>query len=611
MPSDPSITGLLNLLGQGASAAYDYLIPDYYQRDGGAYSPAQWADWYAKSSQYGTPEFAQYQDYLAVAQPRLDIRLREYLEHLRSQPQQDEEGNPTDAALTFKSLQGPLGRNARAAIIGGRLPAEPQQILHARRESEKFFDWLIGTSISGDDRPDTSVTPELMEEWKKDPDWRKAWRSNWRMTPAGQEAFAKLLDYNLLNAFQQGKHQPAPLSTAAISGIGGALGSAYERMTYGPQYGVPGSRIGAAQTNLLSSPSPAKAMQYATEVARFAETQDPEYFYSWVGGSPIPQFSLMTGEGVAQQSSSGMTFYGQIARPMTAPFLMPHFNRQERGDLSTTMNQIDRFTPVVPEGMYEQAADLRERGTTLENDNWKQISAYLPKWIRDFNGTFAASPAAWGGELPPAPPGQKYEAGPAGYPQLAELSEYEKQYQDWRREQGLGQQEFAKSGQNHWANPGITPFHSTAAFNDTLMVAPAILGDPGNAAMAAIAGLGALATTGSFVKALKSSLAAGVSDMPSENLYNTALSLTYSPQTIAGYYTEPDPGNPVRDASGNIPPADSDRYMDALQSWEQGRDKTLTDFGQYQNELRRRQAKPNNQGNASDPILGKPFMGVR
>lgn len=606
MPSEPSITGLLSLLGQGASAAYEYMKPDYYGRDGGSYSPQQWADWYSKSNQYGTPEFDQYQAYLSVAEPRLQVRLREYLTHLRSQPQVDEAGNPTDAALTFKALQGPLGRNARAAIIGGRLPADQQQILHARRQAEKFFDWLKGTSLGGDDSPDTSITPEVMAAWKQDPDWGKAWHSDWRLTPAGQEAFAKLLDYNLLNAFQQGKHQPEPLNGAAISGVGGAVGYLAQGVFNQDKWAdsAPGTEIPRAQLELLASPSPAKAMNYALEVARFAETQDPEYFNSWVSGSALPQFSLMTGEGLAQKSSSGMTPYGRATRYLSAPLLMPNYNRQERGDLVTTMNQIDRFNPVVPEGMYEQANDLRQRGTDLENDNWKQISAYLPKWIRDFNSTFAASPAAWGGKLPPPPEGQRWATGPV-QPQLVPLSKEENEYQQWRKEQGMP---VDSAPSPYWENKGITPFHSTAAFNDMVMVAPAIGGDPGN--LVATATLGPLAAmkTGSAVRGLQAALASNVGDMPSENLYNTALSLTYSPQSMYGYFTEPDPGNPVRDSAGNIPAADTPQYMDALRNWERSRDKTLFDMQEYQNELRRRQPKPNNP---PDPMLGKPFFGTR
>lgn len=611
MPSEPNINWLLEMIGRGASAAADYITPDYYSRgsDGylGRYSPEEWKDWHEKSGTFGTKEFAGHSGYLQLADPRLKRRLYEYGQHLLDQPQQDEQGNPTPAATALQAIGSPVGREMRRQILGFRSSDDPAIAGRASQEVEAFFDWLKGTSLFGDERPDTSVTPEQMREWKNDPEAAKRWQSDWRLTPAGREAHSKSLDYHLLNAFQQGKHQPAALNMPVMSGIGGMLGNAFEAVAHGPDYGAPGTKVGEAQTAMLANPNPASAMRYAMEVARFAETQDPEYYNSWFMGSASPDMSLMTGEGLARKSSAGDTPYGRATRYQTAPLLMPNWSQQERGALVDFMNAQDRGTPIRPAGDYEKAEDLRRAAHQLENDNWKQISAYMPKWIRDFNSTFAASPAAWGGELPPPPAGQKYEVGPAGYPQLVEMSKGEKEYQDWRNEQGAGGQRPSEPDKDPWAKVGITPFHSTAAFNDMGMVAPAVLGDPGNLATTLVMGPLAWAATGSKVQALKAMLAGNIGDLPSEFGYNTALSLTMTPQSMYGYFTEGDPNNPVRNPDGSIPAADTMQYMDRLADWEKGRQGTVDNIIDYQKRLRGQQAAPNNGPRKPSVLEAKPF----
>ena len=609
------------MIGQGLYQAGDYLTPDFYSRNTpagstGAYSEQEWSDWYGKSRTYGTPEFAQHLDWMDLAKPRLQQRLQEYLAHLESLPQMESDGQPSSAALAIASLKDPnIGGAMRRQILG--LPQDPNVsrvpsvMAQANLGTHAFFGWMSDTSIDGFERPDTSVTPEKMQEWKQDPDWGRRMQADWRMTPAGQEAFTKLMDYNLLNAFQQGEHQPEPLRMPALSYIGGNLGSAFEAAAYGPQSGNPGTKIGSAQTTLLTRPSPANAVQYAMEVARFAETQDPEFYNSWLMGSQAPQMSLMTGMGLARKSGSGDTPYGRATRYLTTLLMMPHYNTDERRAVVDFMNTNDRFTPVRPEGAYEEAEALRSRVGNLENENWKQVSAYLPKWIRDFNSVFAASPAAWGGEMPQAPAGQKIDPRNAWVgPQAVPLSKEEQEYEDWRKEQG-GSQPAADS--DPWAKVGITPFHSTAAFNDMAMVGPAIAGDPSAYVTAGLTGpfagiasrMAGASPYRSAVNALKSMMS-GFREAPAEAGYNTALSLAITPQTPYEYFTQPDPANPVRDSSGQIPAADSSQYPKALRNWEQQNQGIVTDVQKYEDKNGLRRPKPA-ANNATQSLRRRPF----
>jgi hypothetical protein len=120
----------------------------------------------------------------------------------------------------------------------------------------------------------------------------------------------------------------------------------------------------------------------------------------------------------------------------------------------------------------------------------------------------------------------------------------------------------------------IAPFYPSAFVNDLGMVGPNIAGDPLNAAIFLPSAALGLATRG--LSGLGHALLAQASDAPSEGAFNTAISLTNTPQSAWDYLSKPDPGVSLRDASGNIPdPLNRKSYERALKSKVDGRQTIL------------------------------------
>lgn len=596
------------MLGAGASAVYDYFSPDYYSQvaqDGyyGGYSPDQWSEWYERSQTYGTPEFAKHQDFVSKAQPRYERRLEEFLKYAE-QRQQEDPSYGEGWGVFWDEFYGPMVEEAAkqkvlGAPVGPDVRASPEAMQAADAMVSDFFGWLKDTSLFGEERPDTSVTQEQMDEFERDPDSSKRMNAEWRMSPAGQEAYAKLLDYNFLNAFQEGEHRPDPLQSQALSTIGAFFGGAYENMTArvnNAQMGMPslspafvpqarqGERIGRAQFDLVNSPSPGNALEYVNQVDQFAATQDPEFYNTWLMGSAVPQMSLMSPTGLDNKTFSGNTGYGRLSRSLTDAVMMNNYNRAERGAFTDFMNANDRGTPVRPAGMAEESEAAVAAGREIERDNWKQVSARFPMWIRSLNSMIAAQPQVWGGETPTAPSGMKWDnTNPFIGPQAVPLSAEERQYEKWRATQpGVAQPE--QPDPDPYAKIGITPFVPSAFVNDAAMVIPGILGDPANAVSTAVVGplaagmsyAAGAGPAGSFINSLRAMLANNASDLPGETAFNTAITLGITPQTPGEYLSQSDPGNPVVNSQGVTPAADTNEYRKAFEEWENKRQEGVT-----------------------------------
>jgi hypothetical protein len=582
MGAEPSLDGFL----QALYAAGDYLTPDYYSRNG-TYAPEQWSEWYERSQTFGTPEFVKHQDFIAKATPRYQKRLEEFLQYAEAR-QQNDPGYGEGWGIFWDEFYGPMVEDAAQRKVMGQpltpdVAAAPEVVQATENFVGDFFNWMRETSIAGDERPDTSVTPEQMEEWRNDPDFGNRMQSEWRMTPEGQAAYAKLLDYNFLNAFQEGYHRPEPLHSQMLGSIGGIMGAMQEGMAYGANAGEAGTQLGQAQVGLVNNPTPGNALTYVNEVDRFAETQDPEFYNSWLMGSAAPQMSLMTGTGLDLKTFSGNTPYGQATRNMTNAVMMNNFSRRERGDFDQFMNLNDRWTPIRPAGMGEESEQLAARGRQLETDNWRQVSAYTPRWIRYLNSMIAAPPQTWGGETPPATAGMKVDPRNAWVgPALTPMSDKEREYEDWRVSQGGTPQ--PQPDPDPYAKVGITPFVPSAFVNDAAMIVPGIVGDPANAVSTAIIGPTAAGLSyragagpvGSYVNALRAMTANNVGDFPGEMGFSAGISLTQTPQTPLEYFTQPDPNNPIRTSTGEVPAADTKEYMDALEKFDQDRQDTVT-----------------------------------
>jgi len=552
---------VLGIANNVVQPAVDYFSPDLYKSDsGGRYSDRNWEEWYERSSLYGTPEYAKHMDFLGMAGPKLDAYLAPWLASRSEEARARIRESIKEVAPLF-----------RAKILGIKPPinVSPEGEQLAQTMVNDFLSWMRDTSIIGDDRPDTGVTPDEAESFRQDPSFRNRANADWRLTDTGVDAAKKLLDYNLFATFQTGLHSPEPLQGAAINAIGAGLGVAYENLPLTSLGSVrpdslPGDQIARKQLGFIMSPDPGSALDYTMEVMRYAERKDPRFFNDWASGSYLPQFSAMTASGLSQKSESGNTRYGRATRYLTTPVMMNNFNRDERGALVDVLNDIDRLTPIRPEGTADEINDLRVRGTKLEGDNWRQVSARLPMWIRYLNQglqEIPTSPQAWAGDVTSSDPSNPW-FGPTDRPENA-----------------------PEPSSDPGADGPIVPFHSTAAFNDALMVVPGIAGDPINAGVAALTGVGSLGLNArARVPILKNLASSGraaakaeFGDVKGEMGYNTGISLSMTPQTMQGYLSDPDPNNPIRDQYGQTPQADSPRYRSLFEDWSSDRQDTVTD----------------------------------
>lgn len=585
-PGNPSLQYFLEALGQAGQAVGDYMTPDFYGREAGGekglYSDEDWNNWYASIAR-PSREAEDHQRYMGMASPRLKRRLAEWLTARTLDPSV-KQGVKVDADDV---------RQMQRRLLG--LPHENTE--RTRDLSGLFLDWLHNGSIVGGKRPDVSVTPEQAEQWRNDPDPAKAMSADWRLTPEGQQAFGKLMDYNLLTAFADGQHKPTAMEGTVLSNVGAALGAGYEgllRFAGGPNQ-QRGSDISTRQIALVNNPSPANSMRYAMEVADFAKSQDPEFFNSWIYGSAAPQMSLMTGEGLERKSESGDTQYGRATRFLTAPLMMPNRSREFRGAHVDLMNQRDRTTPIGYPDEFAAAEQLADAGKQTEVENWRQFSTYMPKWIRDMNSVIGASPQAWGGEASDTPTHTLDVSNPYA-PQYIPKDKSQMEYEQWEREQAG--QPAPEADPDPYAKTGITPFYPSSFVNDAAMLLPAIGGDPQNLATAAVIGPYAALTGGLRRRPLNALLQATRSvapDIPGELGYSTAISTSVSGAPLGDYFLSPDAAVPLRTQGGRLPMPDLPEYLSALKGYEQRRTDTGNAMQQFQqSHLRRLDATRNN-----------------
>jgi hypothetical protein len=554
---EPNPALIREALGYALSKGKELLYPAYTET--GDYAPEQWQDWYQQSQLWGTPQHRQHQDYLHRAVPRLKARLAEF----------DPEADLSDPAYDM------MVRNVVDSLLGLPYDKSHQASNIYRQE---FLNWMRQTSLGGEEAPDASITPEGYEQWGQDPSLRARVNQDNRLTPTGQESLAKLKDYNLFRAFQMGEHRPNAMQAQMMQVPFGVMGSLYSGLT-GSDWQTPMNQIMAAGAD----PSPLSALRYTLDWDRRGQEADPEYFRDYFSGANVPQASLMdAAEGMERSFNSGDTAFGRATRNMTNILWMPNHSRATRQNLNDFVNRQHRLTPIGYPEEYEKEQARREAGQNrlideardLEGSNWAQPATYLPKWIRDINSVVAAAPQTWGGEMPQAPLGYKWETAPGlAPPRLVPASKEEREYQEL---QGV------QNDPDPYAKVGITPFYGTQALNSLVGVGPAIFGDPLNAAFTAtLAPIVGIAGR-SPAAALKFAAASNVGDIPAEAAFNTAVDLSISPQSPFQYFTEPAPSIPLQRIGGELPAPDTTDYTRKLQDWEEGKKETLSNIGQRQ-----------------------------
>jgi hypothetical protein len=532
----------------GAVSTLVSMLPNLYTQ--GDYADSQWEDWFNKlrqRDQLGRPltqEGLEHMRFMETATERFRQRISEFVAQ-----------NP-EAAKRFTAED---ARDARSSILGLRRQPSTET---GRQLLGEFLGWMRQGGLGEEGAGDTSVTPMQMEEWRNDPDPVKRRNANYRLSPIGQQAMQKTIDYNLFATFQTDPYnRPVALKNPMINAIGGLVGSAFD-LSGGVNQAfadTPGNR----QNRAVLTPSPLNAMRYSMGVYDQAQQANPE-FWNTSTGSPIPQGSLMTHMGLENKMATPNTPYGLATLGMTAPLMMPQFQRhtddynKERIDFymgrradhpmpeysQTPQNVRDyvkfmgnnaRFTPIrFPD---HSATALTEQGKTMEGDNWRQISTLFPQFARQFG------------------------------------------------------------------HPG---FYPSAFVNDAAMVIPSIFGDPGNAAMTAgMAGLGL--ATGGGVPAVGAAIAGNIGDIPSELGFNAALTLGQTPQTPWEYFSQPDPNVPLRTPDGRTPEPSLPEYDTALEEYKVARQNTLDDMGVFNNNQRK-------QANKVEELLqlgrerGRPVM---
>ena len=144
----------------------------------------------------------------------------------------------------------------------------------------------------------------------------------------------------------------------------------------------------------------------------------------------------------------------------------------------------------------------------------------------------------------------------------------------------------------------IKPTYGSAAMNDLAMVVPGILGDPQNVAQTALA-----AATGGM-SGLAQALLGSVAEIPGEGGFNTAISISNTPQSISEYLFSSNPGVPIRTPDGRIPEPDSQEYDEALKAYRLDQKNAL---GQAARFLQDDRQKTQKRQKASSFIESKPY----
>lgn len=588
------------------------LFPEHTRT--GDHSSDQWKEWYQNSRTEGTKEFLEHKRFLAQAVPRVIRRLDEWDGERRpysQSPGVDAFGNLLDPADP-EHPEEILRTNAIRALLGMKYNRDNADSM---RFLQEFLDHMRDTSLGGPLSQDTSVTPEGREQMRQE---HGSFNLDNRLTPGGADAMARLKDYNLFSAFQMGNHKPDAMELPWMSGPLGVLG-----VLYGNMFGKSFDPVAMEQVNAATDPSPLNAMRSVMAWDDRGREADPNMHRDYRTGANIPQSSMISPMGMEATFNTGDTAYGRLTRWLTNAILMPLESIENRDALAQVMNDGDRFTPISRPGAFEADQKLVEQGRRIESENWARPATYLPMLIREYNKLFGAGTAAYAGTTPEPPPGMEYQQSDNPFipANLVELSQEKKDYQAWNRAQtGLPE---PRVDPDPYAKIGITPFYGTQALNDLVAVVPNILGDPGNlvasgvgGAVSALANMARGAGVGrSLGSALKTVAATNAGDLPGETAFQTGISMAISPQPPLGYFTEISPQIPLqRDSAGNLPPADSTKFIKAIadlenrreSGFEQMRNKQDSD---QQEAIRRAilDTAPTSMFPGSSPTALKPF----
>jgi hypothetical protein len=511
------ISGLPQFAGIGGG--WDKVLPQgaaiYNTED---YSPQQWQDW-RTAIQPGGPQHAKHQEFLRRIEPVLNRRLDEFVDAWKG-------GWRPEGFDKETVSERPRADEVRDILRGNTPPSE--QSPAARQFVNRFLGYMQSNSLGGSEAQNP-VTPEQLQEWQT-PSYvpevsslsgvpgaaagvlkqlRDNMNAKYRLTDDGRENLERLMDYNLLTTFQTDRiHRPDFLKSGAAMGL---VQNAVG-MLYPPSAmsGMPSQQFG----NLWDA-DPASALDNAImwdDYSRQKFAENPYYWNDFVTGGMVPQASALSSTGLERKQSGGDSAYGQATRWLTNPMLFPNLTEQERQYLYEFLGNEDRFTQIRPERAPRKGSvrtKLKDELLGYEREGWDSVSTVFPEAVRGFNKTFGTN---------------------------------------------------------------VTPFYPPRFVNDVGMVVPAMVGDPQNAAMTAVAALGGPLSLGA-------SLLSQAKEIPAEGGFNTAMSLANQPQSWQDYFTKPDTEIPLRTPSGDIPRPDLPEYDEALRTYRQSQKNALGKAG--------------------------------
>jgi hypothetical protein len=534
---------------------YKYFVPAVVR--GEDYTPEQWSQWYERSERHGTEEFRKRLDYKQAVTP---VLARHWPEFRATSAYQDLMP-PND------SRRSEVGNTAIAMLLGERyadLDQRPDSDANrARALVRALLDHMKQKALGGEFAPDTSVTPERMQEWRTPQFSGKsvgkapqalldAANADYRLTSKGQASLQRLMDYNLLRAFQTDpEHRPdnikgGPMGTG-MGAIQNSIGLLGALLTSNPKETA---RMAASQLKNTLFGGPSDALDNTMMWDRWGRDwskQNPEFWNSRFLGSAVPQGSALTLDGLDRKSNSGDTMTGQATRYMTNWWTMPGVSPEQRQTLVDWMGQNDRFTPIRPKSQpttYQSDRMLTNEIASLEGEGQRAVSTYWPKAMKDINRELLLDSLPQGFQLP-------------------------------------------------------THFPS-AAVNDALMAVPNIAGDPQNLVQTLLTlGTGVVSSGGkALLRQVGSRALDNIYELPSEALTNTAISKANDPQSLDEYLTKADPAVPLRlpDNPKQIPDPTGEgyetEYLPALNAYHQKQQNVLNEAAKRLNNRRSPAAKP-------------------
>jgi hypothetical protein len=482
------------------------------------YAPQQWQEWQS-SVQPGGPQHAKHQEFIRRVEPVLQRRFKEFAAAWSGgwRP----EGYVDDPVRNRLSVQQVFD------IFRGTLPPA-EQSPDARKWANRFLDYMKSHSLGGSDAQNP-VTPEQLQEWQTPSSVPDV--SNLSEVPGAAAGVLKQLRDNMNAKYRLTDAGRGNLERLIDYNL---LTTFQTDRTHRPDFLQSGPSLGVMQNLVgMAYPSsavsgmpaqqlgnvwdadPASALDNAImwdDYSRQKFAENPYYWNDFLTGGTVPQASALSSTGLNRKTGGGDSALGQATRWLSGPMLFPNLT----GFTDEERQNLHEFM-----GNEDRFTQIRPEGLT---DGEHAGRTTLKNNIADAEA-------------------QSWDSVSTLFPE-------------------------AVRGFNKTFGTNITPFYPSRFVNDLGMVVPAMVGDPQNVAQTAVSALGG-------PLALGASLLGQLAEIPAEGGFNTAMSLSNTPQSWGDYFTKPDTQIPLRTPSGRIPEPDLPEYEEALRSYRQSQKKAL------------------------------------